>query len=184
MQFVSILGIKTKKCAHILQFTLSRPQNLLEAWVRVPGGFGDTGFEVQDLRTSGHFWFFTTFLIAVTCSCPSVIDCKLRWFKAFKRKSSNFHLNRKWPEVLKSSTSNAVSLVSPEPPGPRAQAPRGLWGRECSWPSRAILNTVFSWIIAGADYFFFPTKRERLFERRRLFEGGDYFNNCLLEVVP
>ena len=122
--------------------------------------------------------FFATFLIAVTCSCPSVIDCKFRWFKAFKRKSSNFHLNRKWPEVLKSSTSNAVSLVSPEPPGPRAQAPRGLWGRECSWPSRAILNTVFSWIIAGGDYFFFPTKRERFSSRE-----GDYSRETIISTI-
>ena len=31
LQSVSILGIKTKKCAHILQLSLSRPHNLLEA---------------------------------------------------------------------------------------------------------------------------------------------------------
>ena len=34
-------------------------------------------------------------------------------------------------------------------------------------------NTVFPRIIAGGDYFFFRTKRGRLFEVRRLFEGGD-----------
>ena len=84
---------------------------------------GTQDFEVLDFRTSGHFWFFTTFLIVFTCSCRSVSDCKFRWFKAFKRES----LTRKWPEVLKSRTSNPVS---PEPPGPRAQAPRRLWGRE------------------------------------------------------
>ena len=62
-----------------------------------------------------------------TCSCRSVNDCKFRWFKAFKRESSNLLLNRKWPEVLKSRNLNPVS---PEPPGPRAQAPRRPWGRE------------------------------------------------------
>ena len=31
-------------------------------------------------------------------------------------------------------------------------------------------NTVFPRIIAGSDYFFFRTKRGRLFEGRRLFE--------------
>ena len=43
--------------------------------------------------------------------------------------------NQKSPEVLKSRTSNRVS---PDPPGPRAQASRRLWGREwlhrrCIW---------------------------------------------------
>ena len=38
-------------CAH------SHPQSLLGAWARGPGGSGDTGFEVLDFRTSGHFWF-------------------------------------------------------------------------------------------------------------------------------
>ena len=105
----------------------SRSQSLLGAWARGPGGSGDTGFEVLDFRTSGHFWFSTAFLTAFTCSCRSVNDCKFRWFKAFKRESSNLLLNRKWPEVLKSRNLNPVS---PEPPGPRAQAPRRPWGRE------------------------------------------------------
>ena len=39
-------------------------------------------------------------------------------------------------------------------------------------------DTVFPQIIAGGDYFFFRTKRGRL------FEGGDYFKYCRLEVVP
>ena len=41
-------------------------------------------------------------------------------------------------------------------------------------------------IIARGDYFFFRTKRGRLFEGRRLFKGGDYFmiKYCSLEVVP
>ena len=33
-------------------------------------------------------------------------------------------------------------------------------------------------LIAGGDYFFFRTKRGLL------FEGGDYFRYCLMEVVP
>ena len=63
-----------------------------------------------------YFIYFTSFLIVFTCSCQSVNDCKFRWFKAFKRESSNLLLNRKWPEVLKSRTSNPVSA---DPPGPR-----------------------------------------------------------------
>ena len=39
-------------------------------------------------------------------------------------------------------------------------------------------NTVFPRIIAGGNYFFFPTKRGRL------LEGGDYLKYCSLEVVP
>ena len=45
------------------------------------------------------------------------------------------------------------------------------------------LNTVFPRIIAGGDYFYFRTKRGRLFEGRRLFEGGDYFKYFSQEVV-
>ena len=44
--------------------------------------------------------------------------------------------------------------------------------------------TVFPCIIAGGNYFFFRTERGRLFERRRLFEGGDYFKYFSQEVVP
>ena len=39
-------------------------------------------------------------------------------------------------------------------------------------------TTVFSGIVAGGDYLFFRTKGGRL------FEGGDYFKYCSLEVVP
>ena len=67
-------------------------------------------FEVLDFTTSGRFSFFTTFLIAVTCSCPSVNDCEFRWFKYFKRESSNFFLIRKWREVLKSRTSEFKNI--------------------------------------------------------------------------
>ena len=45
-------------------------------------------------------------------------------------------------------------------------------------------HTVFPRIIAGGDFFYFRTKRGRLFEGRRLFEGGDYFKYLSQEVVP
>ena len=35
-----------------------------------------------------------------------------------------------------------------------------------------------------SDYFYFRTRRGRLFEGRRLFEGGDYFKYFSQEVVP
>ena len=44
-------------------------------------------------------------------------------------------------------------------------------------------DTVFPRIIAGDDYFYFRTKRGRLFEGRRLFEGGDYLKYFSQEVV-
>ena len=84
----------------------------------------DTGFKVLDFRTSGLFWFSTTFLIVFTCSCRSVNDCKFRWFKAFKRESFSLLLNQRWPKVLKSRTSNPVS-----PRVPRA-----------TWPSHSIFQ--------------------------------------------
>ena len=92
-------------------------------------------FGVLDFRTSGHFWFFTTFLIVVTHSCPSVNDCNFRWFKTFKRESSNLLVNQKSPEVLK-SIARTSNRLSGGPPGPRAQAPRRLWRRE--WYVRRI----------------------------------------------
>ena len=45
-------------------------------------------------------------------------------------------------------------------------------------------HTVFPRIIARGDYFFFGAKRGRLFAGRRIFEGGDRFKYCSLEVVP
>ena len=62
----------------------SRLQSLLGAWAPGPGDSGDTGFEVLDFRTSGHFWFSTTFLIAFTCSGRSVSDCKLGSFRVLQ----------------------------------------------------------------------------------------------------
>ena len=58
--------------------------------------------------------------------------------------------NRKWPEVLKSRTSNPVS---PEPPRPRAQAHWRLWGRECgkvSWCRDLVPRVVSLSIMAAA----------------------------------
>ena len=40
-------------------------------------------------------------------------------------------------------------------------------------------STVFLLIIAGGAYFFFSIKRGRLFEGKRLFEEGDYFQILL-----
>ena len=51
-------------------------------------------------------------------------------------------------------------------------------------PAATCAYTVFPRIIAGDDYFFFRTERGRLFEGRRLFEGGDYFKYFSEEVVP
>ena len=44
-----------------------------------------------------------------------------------------------------------------------------------------LIDAVFPRTIAGA--IFFHTKRGQLFERRRLFEGDDYFKYCSLEFV-
>ena len=48
--------------------------------------------------------------------------------------------------------------------------------------SRQMETIVY--IIAGGDYFYFRTKRGRLFDGRRLFEGGDYLKYFSQEVVP
>ena len=130
-------GLALPRLLYFPIFPHSRPQSLLGAWARGPGGSGDTGFEVLDFRTSGHFWFSTTFLIAFTCSCRSVNDCKFRWFKAFKRESSNFLLNRKWPALLKSRTSNPVS------PGREwFSPPRNLVPGYCEIPWGAFVYAV------------------------------------------
>ena len=76
-----------------LIFSFSESES--ESW------FHGRGFEVLDFTISGHFWFSARFLIAFTCCCRSVNYCTLRWFKAFKRESSNFLFNRKWPDFLK-----------------------------------------------------------------------------------
>ena len=86
----------------------SRSQSLLGAWARGPGDSGDTIFEVLDFRTSGHFWFSTTFLIAFTCSCRSVNDYKFRWFKAF-----NFQLTFE-SEMTGSSLNLGLQILCPQ----------------------------------------------------------------------
>ena len=57
---------------------------------------------------------------------------------------------------------------------------RNLIRHSSSWEERVskkkkIKITIFPQIIAGGDYFFFCTKRGRIFKGRQLFEGGDYF---------
>ena len=58
----------------------------------------------------------------------------------------------------------------------------------CSFPENTVHDRssycISSNLIAGGDYYFFRTKRQRLLEGRRLFEEGDYFKYCSLEVVP
>ena len=57
--------------------------------------------------------------------------------------------------------------------------------RECDNVVEDLSNLpVFPRIVAGGDCFYFRTKRGRLFEGRRLFEGGDYFKFFSREVVP
>ena len=52
------------------------------------------------------------------------------------------------------------------------------------WSGHASCSLEYIWhinprIIAGGDYYFFRLKKGRLFEGRRLFEGGDYFKKLL-----
>ena len=46
-----------------------------------------------------------------------------------------------------------------------------------------ILNYLFSSNNSRGNYLFFRTKRGQLIQGRRLFEGGNYFKYCSLEVV-
>ena len=108
----------------------SRPQSPLGAWARGPGGSGDTrdtAFEVLDFRTSGHFrfkWKLEDFLLkALNRLNLQLMTLGQEQVTAIR----NVVKNQKWPEVLKSWTSNSVS---PKPPGPRTQASRRFWGRE------------------------------------------------------
>ena len=113
----------------------SRRQCLQGAWARGPGGPEDTGFVVLDFRTSGHFRFKSNLedclLKALNLLNLQLLTLRQQQVNAIR----NVVENKKWPEVLKSRTSNRVS---PDRPGPRAQAPRKLWGREwlhrrCIW---------------------------------------------------
>ena len=105
----------------------SRPQSLLGAWARRPGGSGDTGFEVLDFRTSGYFWFKSKLEDSILKALNRLNLQSLTRLQEQVNAIRTVVENQKWPEVLKSRTSNPVS---PEPPGPCAQAPRGLWGRK------------------------------------------------------
>ena len=90
---------------------------------------------VLDFRTFGHFRFKSNLedclLKALNLLNLQLLTLRQQQVNAIR----NVVENKKWPEVLKSRTSNRVS---PDRPGPRAQAPRKLWGREwlhrrCIW---------------------------------------------------
>ena len=109
---------------------IPRPQSPLGAWARGPGGSGDTrdtAFEVLDFRTSGHFrskWKLEDFLLkALNHLNLQSMTLGQEQVTAIR----NVVKNQKWPEVLKSWTSNPVS---PKPPGTLTQASRRFWGRE------------------------------------------------------
>ena len=102
----------------------SRPQSPLGAWARGPGGSGntrDTAFEVLDFRTSGHFrfkWKLEDFLLkALNHLNLQSMTLGQEQVTAIR----NVVKNQKWPEVLKSWTSNPVS---PKPPGTRTLGTR------------------------------------------------------------
>ena len=103
------------------------PQSLLGVWAWGPGGSGDTGFEVLDFRNSGHFRFKRKLKDSLLTALKHLNLQSLTLLQEEVNANRNVVENQKWPEVLKSRTSNHVS---PEPPGPLSQAPRKLWGRE------------------------------------------------------
>ena len=81
----------------------------------------DTGFEVLDLRTSGHFQFKSKLEDSPS---KALNYLNLQSFTLRQEQVNairNVVENQKWPKV-KSRTWNTVSL---EPPGPRANAPGG-----------------------------------------------------------
>ena len=109
---------------HSSTFSSPEPPGGLSTKTRTLWGHRIWSPRFKDLRS---FLIFYNVSNSVHLTYRSVNDFRFSWFKAFKRQSSKLLSNRKWPEVLKSRTSNPVS---PEPPGPRAQAPRrlcGLW---------------------------------------------------------
>ena len=99
-----------------------------EAWARGSEGSGDIGFEVLDLRTSGHFQFKRKLENSPSKALNYLNLQSLTLRQEQVNAIRNVVENQKWPEVLKSRTSNPVFS---EPPGPRANAPRRLGGREC-----------------------------------------------------
>ena len=109
----------------------SRPQSLMGAWAQGPGDSGDTGFEVLDFRTSSHCRFKSKLKDSLSKALNHLNLQSLTLLQEQVNATRNFVENQTWPEVLKSRTSNPVS---PESPGPRAQAPRGAWGREWQAP--------------------------------------------------
>ena len=130
----------------------------------LPGGTED--LESGTFRTSGRSLLpvisdlSTTFLIAFTCSCRIVNDCKFRWFKVFKRGSSKLLLNRKRAEVLKSRTSNPLSqsllVLMLRPPGGSGAENAAQKRRLGSPKNTGVLETVL-WVHifenAGLSFF-------------------------------
>ena len=123
----------------------SRPQSLLGAWARGPGGSGDTGFEVLDFRTSGHFRFKSKLEDSLLKALNHLNLQSLTLLQEQMKAIRNVVENQKWPEVLKSRTSKPLS---PEPPGPCAQALRRLWGREWAF------GTMFVWFFDSLTHHF------------------------------
>ena len=112
---------------------ISLPRSLLGAWARGPGGSGDTGFEVLDLRTSGHFRFKSKLEDSLLKALNHPNLQSLTLLQEQVNAIRNVVEKQKWLDVLETRTSNPVSPefpLSPEPPGPCAQTPRRLWGRE------------------------------------------------------
>ena len=124
----------------------SSPGNFAVAWDQVPwwGKSFSSPEPPGGLRTRtrtiwGHriwsprFWKFRSFPIQKKVggfSFKSFDHLNLQSLKLLQEQVNairNVVENQKWPEVLNTRTSN---LVSPEPPGPRTQAPRRLWGRD------------------------------------------------------
>ena len=97
-----------------------------EAWARGSEGSGDIGFEVLDLRTSGHFQFKSKLEDSPSKALNYLNLQSLTLRQEQVNAIRNVVENQKWPKVLKSRTGNTVSS---EPPGPSAQTSRMLWGR-------------------------------------------------------
>ena len=83
---------------------------------------GDTGFEVLDLRTSCHFQFKSKLEDSPSEALNYLNLQSLTLRQEQVNAIRNVVENQRWPEVLKSRTSNTASLESA---GPRANPPGG-----------------------------------------------------------